>query len=96
MVYMQEIKDTTYSVVITIVDHIDGTHGNIVGDCGFCGQEDAVAELTYSTDCGTEQETHFRDLCMTCIVPVLDSVSYLDETMPIILEVARVATERPF
>lgn len=87
-----KIQNTTYQVSISIVDSISGLGWN----CDYCGLGEAVAELTYSTDCGTERETHFRDLCMTCVVPVLDSVSYLDETMPITLEVARAATERPF
>jgi hypothetical protein len=95
MAYMSEteIQDTQYPVLISIMsDQVE----TLDPACTYCGEEPSVSVLSYTTDCGTERETHFRDLCMTCVVPVLDSVAYLDESMPITLEVARVATERPF
>lgn len=94
MVYMSEteIQNAAYDIHVVIVDGV----GGLGYECTYCGEAACATQLSYSTDCGTERETHFHDLCMRCVVPVIDSVSYLDETMPITLEVARVATARPF
>lgn len=93
MAYMpEEITSTTYDVRITIPGDVAvGT-----ATCDYCGENEAVSVLSYITDTGTERETHYRDLCLACVVPVLDSVPYLDEQAPITLEVSRYATARPF
>jgi hypothetical protein len=85
---------TTYDLAVTIVAHVD----NEGEPCKHCQLEDATVQVqAYITlgEAGVHVDTMLES-CLACLVPALDSAPYLDTDQPIVVEVARSATLRPF
>lgn len=82
---------TGYDLQVTIVDHVD----NEGAPCEHCQLEGATVQAqayAYITD--TTRELIECDLA--CLIPAIDSTPYVDADRPIVVEVARSATRRPF
>jgi hypothetical protein len=82
---------TSYDLRVTIVDHVD----NEGADCEHCQLEGhAVQAQAYAYITDTTRE--LIECCQACLIPAIDSTPYVDTDRPIVVEVARSATRRPF
>jgi hypothetical protein len=84
--------DATLLLKVYAVDHLACVSTDY---CPWCVGEDSTVECNAWAviEGGTYQ---IVECCRTCLIPVLDSVPYLDDTATIDVEVHRNATNRPF
>jgi hypothetical protein len=65
--------------------------------CTRCDEGKCVAVVSFSRNEPTEgAERNYRDVCLACVIPLIDSIDYLNTDEPIEVEVSRGATNRPF
>jgi hypothetical protein len=84
-------RRSDYVLTVTVVSSDRRAH-----DCARCG-EPSSALVAYSRNEPTEgDERDFAEACLTCLVPLIDSIDYLNTDVPIDVEVDRNATARPF
>jgi hypothetical protein len=89
---------TGYDLRVTIVDHVD----NEGADCEHCQLEDTTVQaqayvtLGESNFASSPQSRELIECCLACLIPAIDSTPYVDTDCPIVVEVARSATRRPF
>lgn len=81
---------TALDISLRVVPQVDDEHGH----CVHCQGVDAVVQANAYVPAGGE--VVFLEACLACILPAIDAVPYLDTDTPIILEVSRDATARPF
>lgn len=97
---MVSMTTTEYSLTVRVIDHVD----NEGEPCTQCQMEDATVQCqaylhqSYAVqqDPGMATTTVLIESCLACLIPALDSAPYLDTDRPIVVEVARSATNRPF
>jgi hypothetical protein len=85
---------TWYDLSVRVTDHVDGQ-----GEpCTHCQLVDATVQCVAYVALGEpgEHRADTIECCLACLIPVLDSTPYLDTDRPIVVEVARSATRRPF
>jgi hypothetical protein len=83
---------STYSLSVRVVDHVDN-EGMI---CGHCGEAPVQVTLYLPIGEGRNVDITNEETCTACMIPVLDTTDYLEATHTITVEVARLATLRPF
>jgi hypothetical protein len=85
---------TRYDLAVSIVDHVDN-EGEPCRHCQLIGRTvQAQAYITLG-EAGVHVDTMLES-CLACLIPALDAAPYLDADAPIVVEVARSATFRPF
>jgi len=92
---------TTYDLSVRVVAHVD----NEGEPCNHCGEfptepfspVGTVQVQAYITlgEAGVHVDT-MLETCLACLLLALDSAPYLDTDRPIVVEVCRSATARPF
>lgn len=85
---------TRYQLDIRIVDHVDN-QGEPCEHCQEIGQEIQTQAYIMFGESGEQVYTTLES-CLACLIPALDSTPWLDTDRPIVVEVARSATRRPF
>lgn len=85
---------TWYDLNVRVTDHVD----NEGEPCEHCQTEGQTVQAVAYVALGEPGE-HRADTiqcCRDCLIPALDSTPWLDTDRPIVVEVARSATRRPF
>lgn len=86
---------TTYQLSVRIIDSPLDNEGE---PCEHCQLEGVTVQAQAYATLGEPGE-HREDMiesCLACLIPALDSTPYLDTDRPIVVEVARLTTRRPF
>jgi hypothetical protein len=85
---------TTYDLAVRVIDHVD----NEGKPCEHCQLTDATVQAQAYVTLGDPGYRHedMIECCLACLIPALDSTPWLDTDRPIVVEVARSASRRPF
>lgn len=87
---------TRYDITMEIVDRLSCVSTD---HCPYCvGEHSSVTCNVWVTLDGflPEDDQLVLECCQPCLIKVIDTMPYLDETMPITVEVITSVTNRPF
>lgn len=81
-----------FDLAVRVTDHVD----NEGEPCAHCMLVDATVQCQAYITFGEDRTSSLLESCLACLIPALDATSYLDTDRPIVVEVARSVTARPF